>query len=60
MRRRDGEDGRSMELGGFYVLASTNRMGTKTLQEILDTATGSWGIRVRVMEARKLLATKDC
>ena len=35
MRRRDGEDGRSMELGGFYVLASTNRMGTKTLQEIL-------------------------
>ena len=36
MRRRDGEDGRSMELGGFYALAATNMMGTKTLQEILS------------------------
>jgi len=59
VRRRDGEDGRSMELGGFYVLASTNMMGTKTLQEILDTATGSWGIRVMMQRAMAAEAGRE-
>ena len=42
-----------MELGGFYVLASTNMMGTKTLQEILSDkehtaqAIDLWGIEWR-------------